>query len=298
MAAPETDADEGSATLDVSRLTRILAGVVAPATVLTGLLFFFGWSRATALFGVFGLNPTVLGLSTTDYLVGAQDGLFLPLAVVALLALVGSWCVTVLPGPFRRLLAQPWLPPLTVVVGVLLVAEGVLGLFGASVLDGVAVAPLCLIAGVLLLAAVVRAKAPHRTVAERRARAVELVAVFVVVALGLFWAVADYSSAVGRQRADEIVDGLGTSSSAVLYSAQSLGIPADEVDVTVCTSADPAYRIRYAGLFLLLQAGDQYVFLPQSWTYDAGSAYVVPRSDAVRLDFRPADAADAPLGAC
>jgi hypothetical protein len=94
------------------------------------------------------------------------------------------------------------------------------------------------------------------------------------------------------------VDGLDSSASAVLYSAQSLGIPADQAEVTLCRSGDPAYRFRYARLFLLLQAGDQYVLLPQSWTRQTGSAFVVPRSDAVRLDFRPGGAAEAPLPAC
>ncbi|KAA1424570.1 hypothetical protein FE697_001170 [Mumia zhuanghuii] len=298
MAAPETDAEEGSETLDVSRLTRILAQVVAPVTVLTGLLFFFGWSRATALFGYFGLNPTVLGLSTTDYLLGAQDGLFVPVAVVALVGLAGSWCALVVPGPFRWLLARTWLPPVAIVVGLLLLANGLLGLFGRAVLDGVAVAPLCLIGGVLVLAFVVRGRVPRRTTAQRRARAVELVVLFVIVALGLFWATADYSAAVGRERARQIVEGLGTAPSVVLFSAQSLGIPADEVDLTVCTSVDPAYRVRYAGLVLLLQAGDQYVLLPQSWTHETGSAFLVPRSDAVRLDVRPADSVGELAGTC
>ncbi|WP_370616709.1 hypothetical protein [Mumia sp. Pv 4-285] len=289
--------DEQPETLDVSRLTRILAQVVAPVTVLTGLLFFFGWSRATAMFGYFGLNPTVLGLSTTDYLLGAQDGLFVPVAFVALVALVGSWCALVVPGPFRWLLTRRWLPTAAIVTGVLLLTNGLLGLFGSPALDGVAVAPLCLIGGVLVLVFVVRGRAPRRTRAQRRARAVELVAVFVVVALGLFWATADYSAAVGRERARQIVDGLGTSPSAVLFSAQSLGIPPESVPVTTCTATDSAYRYRYDGLFLLLEAGDQYVFLPVTWTRDSGSAFLVPRTDAVRLDVRP-DGSTAARGSC
>src|SRR5829696_4296771 len=54
-------------------LLKVLGQVVAPATLITALLIFFGWSRTTALFGWFGIDPTSLGFSSTDYLLTSQD---------------------------------------------------------------------------------------------------------------------------------------------------------------------------------------------------------------------------------
>ena len=57
-------------------------------------------------------------------------------------------------------------------------------------------------------------------------------------------------------------------------------------------SMDPqaAYRFRYDGLRLILQAGDQYLFLPQAWTRAGGVAILMPRNDSLRLEFVPASA--------
>ncbi|KHL10494.1 hypothetical protein CLV56_1874 [Mumia flava] len=297
-----TDA-ETDTTVTVSRLARIVGQVVAPVTLLTALLFFFGWSRAAALFGYFGLDTTVLHLSTTDYLLGAQDGLFVPVAVVALLTVGASWVVAVAPDALRRVLTARATPAVALVLGALLTLEGILGLFGRAPVDGLVVAPLSLVAGVLLLAAVLRARAARVTPAQRRARAFETVAVFVVVALALFWAVADYSAAVGRQRAADLVDGLPTGPTVLVHSTRDLGIPAGEgvrlceADTAEVPSEDEGYRLTYAGLALLIVAGDQYVLLPTSWTRERGSTYLVGVSDEVRLDVRPAGAdASAPAG--
>ena len=62
--------------------------MVAPATLITALLIFFGWSRTTVLCCWFGIDPTSLGFSSTDYLLTSQDGLFVTGAVIALLVLV------------------------------------------------------------------------------------------------------------------------------------------------------------------------------------------------------------------
>ena len=47
--------------------TRILGAVVAPTTLLTALLFYFGWSRAYWFYIYFGVNSTLLDLTTRDY---------------------------------------------------------------------------------------------------------------------------------------------------------------------------------------------------------------------------------------
>jgi hypothetical protein len=81
--------------------------------------------------------------------------------------------------------------------------------------------------------------------------------------------------------------------SVVVYSAQRLNLSGDGVRQTRCAQPDAAYKYRYDGLKLLLQSGGQYVFLPATWRTASGSAFVIPRTDSLLLEFGPATAAPA-----
>ena len=63
--AGQPHADLGSppapAMAGVSQLAKLVAAVVAPTTLLTSLLFFFGWSRAYWFYDYFGVHSTLLG---------------------------------------------------------------------------------------------------------------------------------------------------------------------------------------------------------------------------------------------
>ena len=119
---------------------------------------------------------------------------------------------------------------------------------------------------------------------------VEWAAVFILVGLSLFWAANDYSAAVGRSRAREFVAELPLYPSAVVYSERSLALHAPGVREVRCRDPEAAYRFRYDGLKLVLQSGNQYLFLPQAWAPADGVAILMPRNDTVRLEFRPASA--------
>jgi len=75
----------------VTRLVRIAGSIVAPTTLLSALLIFFGASHAGFFYRYFGVNSTVLGLGTQDYLMSSVQGLFVPLAVVAGVGLLVLW---------------------------------------------------------------------------------------------------------------------------------------------------------------------------------------------------------------
>lgn len=120
---------------------------------------------------------------------------------------------------------------------------------------------------------------------------------FVLVGAGLFWAVADYSAAVGTGRAMEQVEQFPAQPNVAVYSAKSLGLSAPGVVELNCEDADAAYPFRYDGLKLILQSGNQYLLLPAEWARDTGVAFLLPRSEAIRLDFFPAGVAP-PLRQC
>jgi hypothetical protein len=82
----------------LAQLTRILGTIVAPTTLLTSVLFYFGWMHAYWFFDYFGVNSTVLGLTTQDYLMRALDGLWVPMTVVAGAGLLVLWGHAVLRG--------------------------------------------------------------------------------------------------------------------------------------------------------------------------------------------------------
>ena len=69
-------------------MLKVFGGIVAPTSLLTGLLFYFGRSRSAGYYRYFRVNFTVLDLTTNDYLLAGIDGLFVPIAVASLLALL------------------------------------------------------------------------------------------------------------------------------------------------------------------------------------------------------------------
>lgn len=282
-----------------SKALRVLGSVIAPTTVLTGLLFFFGRQHATWLLDYFGVPLSTMGLTAQDYLVRSADDLFAPIAVVLAGVLALLWLYRFLRA---RLGDAAWQRLLRLATPVA-VAGGVAGLAVAAVgvvrpeafASSYAVPGAGLSLGVLFLVSASRLLAARsgRVVPAAVATA-EWVAAFVLVSVGLFWAVADYSASVGVGRALQIEAGLAAPPETVLYSAKSLNLTGPGVRETQCRNADTAYHYRYTGLKLILQSGGQYFLLPVQWHKADGTALVLPRTDALRLEFTPAADPDAP----
>ena len=120
------------ATDALPRLFKVFGGIVAPTTLLTGLLFYFGRSRAAGYYRYFRVNSTVLDLTTNDYLFAGVDGLFVPIAVACLLALVCLWLnrllLTRVPRQARRRAVRV-LVPAAGLIGAVLVALAFADLF-------------------------------------------------------------------------------------------------------------------------------------------------------------------------
>ncbi|MET9213052.1 MULTISPECIES: hypothetical protein [unclassified Nocardia] len=278
----------------LSRLGPMIRNFAAPTTLVTALLFFFGWSHAYWFFDYFGVNSTTIGLTTQDYLMRSQDSLFIPLAAGACLFLVyllgrrvfQEFVVPRMSAAQRRLLVLA-----TLVVGSVLVVAGLVSIVVSSPLRSIVGAPgLCLVGGVVLVVAAVRVRRNDQGGGEPAAdvlTAGEWGAVFVLVGVGLFWAVADYSAAVGTGRAIEQVEQFAHQPSVSVYADKRLGLAAPGVTELTCPASDAAYPFRYDGLKLVLQSGNQYLLLPESWNRDGGVAFLLPRSDANRIDFFP-----------
>jgi hypothetical protein len=289
-------------TAGLPQLTKILGTIVAPTILLTSLLFYFGWSHAYYFFDYFGVNSTLLGLTTRDYVQRSLDGLFVPMILVACAGLLVLWghamLRTRLAGGSRPRVLRILVPAMAV-GGLVLAAGGLWSVFATTPLSRhLVAAPMSLGFGVLLLVYAVHLWRWFTATDEKAGRAAgpqwaavaEWAAVFVLVGLSLFWAANDYSAAVGRSRARQEVAELPTYPSAVVYSERSLSLHAPGVRETRCHDPNAAYRFRYDGLKLVLQSGDQYLFLPQGWSPSNGVAILMPRSASLRLEFIPAGA--------
>lgn len=280
---------------DIGRIVRVATEVLAPVTLITALLYFFGRKQITFFFEYFGVDVSALGLTTTDYLYLAQDGLLIPLAVVATAVLVALW----VRGGSRTGSPRPdvdlWIVRVAGPVGAGLTLFGLVQAFrpGTGLADWVPswVAPVCLACGVLLLGLAVRRRRALRrhddepwVPPSQSARLAEWGAMFALVAVALFWAVADYSAAVGQERAARFADGLPKDSSVVVRSTVDLQIVGPGVTATACPSDADGFRYRYDGLVLMAASGGQYVLIPRAWSPDTAGVVSVPVSDDVRLD--------------
>src|SRR3954470_1898334 len=161
VAPPAEPPGELGATDALPRLFKVFGGIIAPTSLLTGLLFYFGRSRAAGYYRYFHVNSTVLDLTTNDYLSSGIDGLFVPVAVACLTALVLLWLNRLLltrvpPGARRR--AVRVLVPAAGALGVVLVGLSFADLLTEGKVFGVnaATGGLCLAGGVLLMVYAVR----------------------------------------------------------------------------------------------------------------------------------------------
>lgn len=273
--------------------------VVAPSTLVTALLFFLGWSHAFWFFDYFGVNSTSLGLTTQDYLMRSQDAMLLPLlyggCFLAVFLLWRKVLYTRFMGRTSRRSRRRWSA-----------AVGAAGLLVAAVALTNSVRPtplrsvvglggLAVVLGVLLILAalhLLRADPSDPLHAGLRLSVGEWCVTFVLIGVGLFWAVADYAAAVGTTRAIEQVEGLSDLPGVAVMSETDLALAGPGVTETSCgvDGEETTFRYRYDGLKLVLQSGNQYFLLPVEWNRDTGVAFLLPRTATIRLDYFPAGA--------
>ena len=267
---------------ELPRVLRILSQVVAPVTLVTALLYFFGRQFTLFFYDHFGVRESTLGLSTTDYLLVAQEGLFVPLVVVTVGVLAVLWVRRFMRRP--ALAPAPWLVAGAAAVAGLLLVFGLVqmirpGLGVAAWLPGW-LAPVAFVTGVLGGWWAIRARAP------RESTLAESVTVFLVVSAGLFWAVANYSSDVGRAGALEFQAQLATMSGVVVMSTADLNLSGPGVLARECGSNEGEYAYRYDGYVLMVEAGGDYLLVPRQWSPTTASVSAVPATDEVRLDYQ------------
>lgn len=281
-------------------IIKAATSVIAPLTLITGLMYYFGLIHAYWFFGSFGVEYSVFELTPEDFILRSADGLFQPLGFVALAILLLAWAFQLLAPhvhrkpSLRAVQGTMWACSL---LGLLLMAAAGAGVVNPALFEKrPALAGLSLVFGVLLLMGATRAlrrltprtrsvPLPQRTLVAWAVA--EWSSIILLVSLGLFWAVGDWSATVGTQRAQQVVRSLRGWPSVVLYSDRSLNLGIADVTETQCGDPDSAFAFRYDGLVLIVQEGRQMMLLPRTWASGDQTAVVLANSPSVRLDFSP-----------
>ena len=282
-----------------SRLFELIAAtrhVVAPTTLLTALAFYFGWVYTNARALYFGIDPSALGFSTQDYLLRSIEPIFLPLAVVLLVAVGLVW----LHGRLLAWAASPGRPVAAVTrtvvaLGVVVFVLGASGWLNHPILGtdflitplGLGLGPAAVLYGVRLHRRLHPSAASGPQPAAASPNALTGPLVFVLAVMSLFAAVDDWAGAVGRGRAQQLAENLSQRPAVVVYSKEQLHLVGPGVQAQSLAAENSAYLYRYGGLRLLVRSDGKYFLLPEGWTRSNGRAVILPDTKELRYEFEP-----------
>ena len=268
-----------------------------PLTIATALMFYFGWARSDMQARYMGLDVSLFGYSTQDYVLRSVKMLFIPLLVILSFAL--GWLA--LHHRFVWALGRPASRPTLRTAGRAALGIGLLVAAGAALMATVdrtfapLVIPLVLAGGTAAAAygGWLTSAADNRRVQGPAfppwQRALRVLLVGGVITLALFWEVSNYAGVVGRGYALEIAQSVPKLPRATAFSATPLGIQAqgvreERLSVEPATTKD-TWRYRTTGLRFLVRSGGRMFLLHDGWTPQRGTVIVLPDNDQVRWQF-------------
>lgn len=288
--------------------------LIPPTTLFTALGFWFGWSMTDRRSRYFGLDPSMLEFTSTDYVLRSPDALIDPAIFLAFAMLIGL----VMHAFVRRILhSEVDLRIIRLVatglavlgfVAVALVVHSLLFedpfdlrrvrwlfddpfylrrvrlLLRPALLGGGA---LCMAYSYFILDAVTGRSdtRPSSDPAPAWERLVYLTLASLVV-LSLFWATTLYARDEGRIRAEHIAENLEDQPGVTVYSAESLAL-GSSVSVERNDMADARYRYKYSGLRLLVRSADKFFLLPEGWDRDEGTTIIIKDEPSIRIELKP-----------
>ena len=290
---------DDSSTTQLERWLSVGGRIIAPTTALTTLLFYFGYVSSRAQYDYFGVDVDTVGLTTQDYVMRSPQPLLVPMLVLTLL---GAGLAAMHSALRRRNDAARFVPWFrgAVVVGLVLVALGVVLLFAYPLFSGWAyyplVTPLIFAIGGSLTgyglttlrrlgpATAVPPGPDGRPVDGSRAA---VVLIWVAVVAGVFWGTATVAQWSGLGLGREQARNLDELPSVILDTQERLFLPAGAgVEERELGGADDqAFRYRYWNLRLLIQGENHMFLVPDTWSA-GNTTLLVPLDDSVRVQFQ------------
>jgi hypothetical protein len=303
----------------VERWLSVATTIIAPATVLSALLFYFGYVSSRAQYDYFGVDVDTIGLSTQDYVMRSPQPLLVPLLVLTVLAVlallvhaaIGRRIAGADPdagGPpqiarYRRLAQR------TVLVGLAVLGAGMLLLFCYPYLREWAlfalVTPVLIASGAALVGYGARIQAklqpprpapnPDEDASNGRAHADTSLlalrryaggALVVVIVANIFWATATIAQWSGRGLAHYNASHLDRLPSTILDTRERLFLRSPGIEETALpVSPGQTFRYRYRHLRLLIEGKDRMFLVPDRWSA-SDSTLIVALDATVRVQFQ------------
>jgi hypothetical protein len=262
----------------------VVAKIGSPIALGTALLFYFGWVRADAQARALGYDVTLLGLSTSDYVLRSVSVLFLPIVLLLVVALACyllhprllRWLANRAPNRARLLIAVLkaawlWCPLLGMVIFVTVPQSRPL------------LIPLSLTAGILL--AIYGNRCDRQLHAKKPARSAVTALALVLLAVVVFWDVERIASLTGQGFAEYIAAQPSQFAKITIFSAKRLELTAPGVSEKAIGTDASAYRFRYDGLRLLLHSDGKHFLLAYGSTGASPTVIVLPDNDQLRVEF-------------
>jgi hypothetical protein len=300
MADEEAPAEDGR----VEKLISWAASVVAPLSVLTAVLFYFGYASSRAQFEYFGVDVDTIGLSTQDYVMRSPQALLTPLLVLVLIGVA----VAVANDVFRRRVHAARVASTDAddaVAGqgrerlaeldrsfrrleLAGLAVGALLLFGYALLQDWTPYPLVtpLVMGIGAGLALWSGRIRGLIRPEAKPRIGVVLALSLVLVTDVFWATATVAQWTGRGSARQLALHLDRLPTVIVDTRERL----NTVSPTIKESALPAsaaqtFHYRYRGLHLLIQGKDRLFLVPGEWS-PSDFTMMLPMDGSVRLQFQ------------
>jgi hypothetical protein len=283
---------------------RGIASVAAPTSLVTALLYYFGWVRTSRQAYLLGLDDSLFGYSTQDYVLRSISSMYWPLSIGLVACVAGSVLhITLLAragtppsdAPELEVRRLRFLKRLTALLAGTGIASLVLGMTGAFVENRSSVlyvaAPLGVTVSIVLISYAVHL---HRrfisgsgggepTQELKSLRLFISSSVIVLLFLSLFWTVSRFAAVKGVDLAAEVVRQLPSRPFVTVYSAKRLQLQPPVVE-TELTQENSAYRFAYTGLKLLFRS-EQKFFLRPSDPSASEVNIVISESPELRLEF-------------
>lgn len=277
--APERAETEepGSLASLVERVAKVFETIVAPLGVVTGFLFFFGWTYSGAYYGYFGVNQRLLQYSMQDQLLQSAQPMF-GTAVILLTVVAALWVLDHASAAFRQRRGRLGRVARRTTLGAGLLAGGI-GLLSAlglrpfpGVLPGRTTA-LMMLAGVLVL---VRIRWRRRPAGQ--ARRTERVLIVAATTVAVFWVATVYATDAGSALARDTDRTPARLPLVTLFTERYIDLPGSSIVVTPQRSPEGTPLYRYTGLRLLTYSNDRWFLITGSYN-GYRSAVTVVRDD-------------------
>lgn len=267
-----------------------MALVVSNTAAITAVLYVVGWARAAATAAYFGIDTSIAGFTTTDYLLRSMNATIVLLGGVAVLGVIAA-------GMHRRVVrafaaggARRRMVRSTLVAvhysALFVVVAAVVGLAAHQHLWDCA---RVVVGGLLFAGAGVRA---YTDFVLRRTRTPSLsfkAMSFLLVglaAMGLLITMTQYAGRAGHDAAVEAANGLADRPNLVVYSTEQLAITGTDVVMQPASDPNQKYRYRYSNLRLVMRTSrDQLLVVPAGWRKGRDSVLVLREGDGVRIEF-------------